>query len=66
MICDLLTIPSKMKVYFGLSKIVFLVMAYYVHRNYKNYYIEKEQKLIEENNLLLEIKELEWCSKILL
>lgn len=33
--------------------------AVYVHRAYKEYYRKKEQKLIEENNLLLEIKELE-------
>jgi len=36
-----------------------LVLAYYIHKTYKNYYRQKEQKLIEENNLLLEIKELE-------
>ena len=42
-----------------------LVLAYYVHRNYKNYYIQKEQKLIEENNLLLEIKELENAQQLM-
>lgn len=36
-----------------------MVAAAYIHKAYKKYYREKEQKLIEENNLLLEIKELE-------
>lgn len=45
--------------------LLFLIVAYYVHRNYKNYYIEKEQKLIEENNLLLEIKELENAQQLM-
>ena len=36
-----------------------LVALYYIHKAYKNYYHKKEDKLIEENNLLLEIKELE-------
>lgn len=35
------------------------VLAYYVNRAYSKYYHEQRQKLIEENNLLLEIKELE-------
>ncbi|SCY28584.1 regulatory protein, luxR family [Flavobacterium caeni] len=39
--------------------ILALVLAGYIHRAYKKYYREKEQKLIDENNLLLEIKELE-------
>ena len=33
--------------------------AIYIHKTYKKYYREKEQKLIEENNLLLEIAALE-------
>jgi AraC family chitin signaling transcriptional activator len=33
--------------------------AVYIHKTYKKYYREKEQKLIEENNLLLEIAALE-------
>ncbi len=41
--------------YFILS----IVIAYYINKAYKNYYKKQEQKLIEENNLLLEIKELE-------
>lgn len=39
--------------------ILILVMAYYIHKAYKNYYQKQKEKLIEENNLLLEIKELE-------
>ncbi len=34
-------------------------LAYYVNKSYKNYYQTQREKLIEENNLLLEIKELE-------
>jgi len=36
-----------------------VILALYIHKAYKKYYRQKEQKLIEENNLLLEIKELE-------
>ena len=36
-----------------------IVIAYYINKSYKNYYKKNEEKLIEENNLLLEIKELE-------
>ncbi|NMH28644.1 LuxR family transcriptional regulator [Flavobacterium sp. SE-s28] len=36
-----------------------ILLILYVHKAYKEYYRKKEQKLIEENNLLLEIKELE-------
>ena len=39
--------------------ILFLVVAFYINKAYKNYYFNQEQKLIDENNLLLEIKELE-------
>lgn len=35
------------------------ISAIYIHKTYKKYYREKEQKLIEENNLLLEIAALE-------
>ncbi len=35
------------------------VLARYIHKTYKNYYHKQQEKLIEENNLLLEIKELE-------
>ncbi|NUY80437.1 LuxR family transcriptional regulator [Flavobacterium sp. MAH-1] len=39
--------------------ILCVLLALYIHKAYKEYYRKKEQKLIEENNLLLEIKELE-------
>ncbi|RTY98406.1 LuxR family transcriptional regulator [Flavobacterium sp. RSP49] len=39
--------------------ILVLVMAQFIHKAYKNYYQKQKEKLIEENNLLLEIKELE-------
>lgn len=42
-------------VYFILS----LILARFIHKTYKNYYHKQKEKLIEENNLLLEIKELE-------
>ncbi len=35
------------------------VLAYYINKAYGEYYAKQKQKLIEENNLLLEIKELE-------
>ncbi len=38
---------------------LFVIMAYYVNKAYKNYYRKQEEKLIEENNLLLEIAALE-------
>ena len=39
--------------------ILFIVLFYFVNKTYKNYYQKQKEKLIEENNLLLEIKELE-------
>lgn len=36
-----------------------LIAAYLINRAYKNYYHNQKEKLIEENNRLLEIKELE-------
>lgn len=39
--------------------IFILAMARFIHKTYKNYYQKQKEKLIEENNLLLEIKELE-------
>jgi AraC family chitin signaling transcriptional activator len=38
---------------------LFCVVAYYINKAYENYYYVQKQKLIDENNLLLEIKELE-------
>jgi len=39
--------------------LLMFVLAYFVNKTYRNYYRKQEEKLIEENNLLLEIKELE-------
>lgn len=39
--------------------IVLSVLFNFIHKSYKAYYQKQEDKLIEENNLLLEIKELE-------
>lgn len=39
--------------------ILFLILLNFIHKSYKNYYQTQKEKLIEENNLLLEIKELE-------
>lgn len=39
--------------------LLIFVLAYFVNKAYRNYYRKQEEKLIEENNLLLEIKELE-------
>ncbi|PWB25529.1 triple tyrosine motif-containing protein [Flavobacterium sp. HTF] len=36
-----------------------LVLAYFINKAYRNFYQKQKEKLIEENNLLLEIKELE-------
>lgn len=39
--------------------ILVLILAHYINKAYKDYYQKQKEKLIEENNLLLEIKELE-------
>jgi DNA-binding CsgD family transcriptional regulator len=39
--------------------LLIFIVAYYINKAYGNYYFKQKQKLIEENNLLLEIKELE-------
>ncbi len=39
--------------------ILILISARFIHKAYKNYYQKQKEKLIEENNLLLEIQELE-------
>lgn len=53
----------------NLAKLVYLILAliiaFYIHKGYKIYYRKKEQKLIDENNLLLEIKELENEQKLI-
>jgi DNA-binding CsgD family transcriptional regulator len=47
----------------NLAWLVYLLLmitgAYFINRAYHNFYRKQEEKLIEENNLLLEIKELE-------
>jgi DNA-binding CsgD family transcriptional regulator len=47
----------------NLALIIYLLMicvlAYYINKAYESYYFKQNLKLIEENNLLLEIKELE-------
>ncbi|WP_304988709.1 triple tyrosine motif-containing protein [Flavobacterium sp. J27] len=50
---------------FLIYTLLLLIMAYYINKAYKNYYRQKEQKLIEENNLLLEIKELENAQQLM-
>jgi AraC family transcriptional regulator, chitin signaling transcriptional activator len=39
--------------------LLLMIIYYYIHKAYKNYYYLQREKLIEENNRLLEIKELE-------
>lgn len=39
--------------------LLIFVLAYFINKSYRSYYQKQEKKLIEENNLLLEIKELE-------
>ncbi|RUT71840.1 LuxR family transcriptional regulator [Flavobacterium cupreum] len=39
--------------------LLILVLAYFINKAYRNFYQKQKEKLIEENNLLLEIKELE-------
>jgi len=39
--------------------ILIIILARIIHKAYRNYYQKQKEKLIEENNLLLEIKELE-------
>lgn len=39
--------------------VLLLVLGTYIHKTYKKYYAKQKAKLIEENNFLLEFKELE-------
>ena len=39
--------------------LLLIITGYFINKAYRNYYRKQEEKLIEENNLLLEIKELE-------
>ena len=43
-----------------------LYLAYFINKRYKNYYHRQSEKLIEENNLLLEINELENSRQIMM
>jgi DNA-binding CsgD family transcriptional regulator len=45
--------------------ILFLIMSFYIHKAYKNYYHKQREKLIEENNLMLEIMELEMKQQLM-
>jgi AraC family transcriptional regulator, chitin signaling transcriptional activator len=48
-----------------LYAIILFYLATLVNKKYKNYYHKQKEKLIEENNLLLEIKELENDQKLM-
>ncbi|WP_284651995.1 triple tyrosine motif-containing protein [Flavobacterium terrisoli] len=48
---------SNLAILFYLALSIYL--AYFINKKYKDYYQRQREKLIEENNLLLEIKELE-------
>lgn len=39
--------------------VLIMIMGHFINKSYKNFYQKQKEKLIEENNLLLEIKELE-------
>ena len=39
--------------------VLLVVIGYFINKAYRNFYQKQKEKLIEENNLLLEIKELE-------
>ncbi len=39
--------------------LLLLILSYIIHRTYKTYYHQQREKLIEENNRLIEIRELE-------
>ncbi len=45
--------------------LLLLIMAYYINKLYKDNYNKKHQKIIAENNLLLELKELETQKEIM-
>ncbi len=48
---------TNLAIFIYLSLLLFL--SYYIHKKYRSYYHDQQEKLIEENNRLLEIKELE-------
>ncbi|PXY43779.1 LuxR family transcriptional regulator [Flavobacterium hydrophilum] len=39
--------------------LILVIIGYFINKAYRNFYQKQKEKLIEENNLLLEIKELE-------
>jgi AraC family transcriptional regulator, chitin signaling transcriptional activator len=45
--------------------IVLIVLGYYIHKLYTQYHEKRHQKIIAENNILLELKELENEQKIM-
>lgn len=45
--------------------ILFFVLAYFVNKLYNNFYEKKHERIIAENNLLLELKELESRQEIM-
>ncbi len=45
--------------------ILFVILAYYIHKFYTIYHEKRHQKIISENNILLELKELENEQKIM-
>jgi len=45
--------------------ILFLVLAYFINKLYNNFYEKKHERIIAENNLLLELKELESRQEIM-
>ena len=45
--------------------ILFLILANFINKAYKKHYNKQREKLIEENNLLLEIKELENAQELM-
>ena len=45
--------------------ILIIVLAYYIHKFYTQYHEKRHQKIIAENNILLELKELENEQKIM-
>lgn len=53
----------------NIALLIYFILLFYlatlVNKKYKNYYQKQKEKLIEENNLLLEIKELENDQKLM-
>ena len=45
--------------------LLLIIISYYIHKAYKSYYHKQREKLIEENNMLLEIMELEMKQQLM-